>query len=254
MTIRTVIVDDEAPARRRARRLLQSAPDVTVVADCGDGDAALAMIRRERPDLVLLDVQMPERDGFEVVQALAPGDLPAILFVTAHDRYALQAFDVHAVDYLLKPITAERLDRALDRVRERLARGTPDRALADLAAALQRSPYLSRVAVREGGRSIILDLAAVEWMEAADNYVCLHVETREYLLRETLARLEARLDPARFVRIHRSTIVALDRIASVRPLSHGDADVELRDGTRLTASRTWRGRLRVALGATGDRC
>lgn len=254
MTIRTIIVDDEAPARRRARRLLLAAPDITVVADCGDGDAALATIRRQRPDLILLDVQMPERDGFEVVKALAPDDLPAIIFVTAHDRYALQAFDVHAVDYLLKPVTADRLQRALQRVRERLASRQPDRALAELAASLRHPPaYLSRVAVPERGRSVIVDLADVAWIEAADNYVRLHVERREYLLRETLARLETRLDPARFVRIHRSVLVALDRIATVRPLSHGDADVQLRDGTRLTASRTWRGRLMLAVGGARDR-
>jgi two-component system LytT family response regulator len=248
MILRALVVDDEAPARRRIRRLLAAEPGITVAGECGDGASAIAIIARERPDLVFLDVQMPERDGFEVVKAIRPANLPAILFVTAHDRYALRAFEVHAVDYLLKPFTAERFRTAVARARERIARRAPDPGLATLATTLRNRPdYLSRLPVRTAGRTVFVDLGAVDWLEAADNYVRLHVnhdKQREYLVRETLAALEGRLDPERFVRIHRSAMVQIDRIAETRVRSHGDADVVLRDGTRLTASRTWRERLR----------
>jgi two-component system LytT family response regulator len=251
MTLRTLVVDDEAPARRRIRRLLAEEDGVAVVGECGDGESAVAMIAAERPDLVFLDVQMPERDGFEVVTAIPPVTLPAILFVTAYDRYALRAFEVHAVDYLLKPFSRERFRTALGRARERIAKRTQDAALESLTASLRhRQSFLSRVAVRSGARTIFVELAAVDWLEAADNYVRLHVRQREYLVRETLAALEAQLDPDRFVRIHRCAIVQLDRIAEMRPTSHGDAEVLLRDGRRLAASRTWRDRLQRLAGAT----
>jgi len=244
MSIRALIVDDEAPARRRIRRLLAAEPDVTVVGECGDGASAISTIAEARPDLVFLDVQMPERDGFDVVRTLPPRGLPAILFVTAYDRYALKAFEVHAVDYLLKPFTGERFRTALDRARERIARRVRDPALAELARVLRSRPaYLSRLPIRSGGRTVFVDLDAVDWLEAADNYVRLHVQQREYLVRETLAALEAQLDPERFARIHRSAIVRIDGVAEIRPTSHGDAEVVLRNGSRLTASRTWRHRL-----------
>jgi two-component system LytT family response regulator len=249
MTLRTLVVDDEAPARRRIKRLLAAEPDVTVVGECGDGASAIDLIVSARPDLVFLDVQMPERDGFEVVKALPPASLPAILFVTAYDRYALRAFDVHAVDYLLKPFTSERFRTALSRAREAVARRAGDQGLANLAATLRNRPsYLSRVPVRTGGRMLFVDLGAVGWMEAADNYVRLHVKHREYLVRETLATLETKLDPDRFARIHRSAIVQIDRVAEWRPTSHGDAEIVLRDGTHLAVSRTWRERLQRKLG------
>src|SRR5919108_1982787 len=175
MTIRTLLVDDEAVARRRIRRLLSNEPDVTVVTECADGASALNAIAACRPDLVFLDVQMPELDGFEVVNALPEADLPAILFVTAYDSYALRAFDVHAIDYLLKPFTRERFRTALARARERLASRDRNIGLVALAASLrERRRYLSRVPVRSAGRILLLDLATVDWLEAADNYVRLH--------------------------------------------------------------------------------
>lgn len=241
MIVRTLVVDDEAPARRRIRRLLAAEAGVAVVGECGDGASAVSLIETLRPDLVFLDVQMPERDGFEVVKAIPPAKLPAILFVTAYDQYALRAFDVHAVDYLLKPFSGERFRTALARARDRIARRMQDAGLTTLAATLRNRPdYLSRLLVRTGGRMVFVELAAVDWLEAADNYVRLHVRQREYLARETLASLEARLDPERFVRIHRSAIVQVDRIAETRPTSHGDAEVVLCDGTKLTATRTFR--------------
>jgi two-component system LytT family response regulator len=246
MTLRTLIVDDEAPARRRIRRLLAAESDLVVAGECGDGLSAVAAIQSIRPDLVFLDVQMPERDGFAVVKALPPGPLPAILFVTAYDHYALRAFDVHAVDYLLKPFTGERFRTALARARERIVQRSADGGLARLAETLRNRPvYLARVPVRTGGRTVFVDLDAVDWLEAADNYVRLHVRQREYLVRETLAALEGQIDPDRFVRIHRSAIVQVDRVAEIRATSHGDAELALRDGTRLSVSRTFRDRLRL---------
>ena len=249
MTLRTLVIDDEAPARRRIKRLLAAEPGIAVVGECGDGASAIDLIASARPDLVFLDVQMPERDGFEVLKALPAGHLPAILFVTAYDHYALRAFEVHAVDYLLKPFTSDRFRTAVSRARERIARRAADRGLASLATTLRNRPvYLTRVPVRTGSRMVFVDLDAVDWMEAADNYVRLHVKQREYLVRETLGTLESKLDPDRFARIHRSAIVQLNRVAEWQPTSHGDAALVLRDGTRLAVSRTWRERLQRVLG------
>jgi two-component system LytT family response regulator len=250
VTLRTLIVDDEAPARRRIRRLLGTERDVVIAGECGDGETALTLIAREQPDLVFLDVQMPEYDGFQVLTALPSGPQPAILFVTAHDRYALRAFDVHAVDYLLKPFTAERFRTAVARARERIAMKTAGAGVASLAASLRAQPsYVTRLPVRTGSATIFVDLAAVDWMDAADNYVRLHVRDREYLVRETLASLDAQLDPARFVRVHRSAIVQIDRVEEIRAETHGDAELRLRDGTRIAVSRTFRGQLQTALRA-----
>lgn len=248
MMLRTLVVDDEAPARRRIKRLLAAEPGITIAGECGDGASAIDLIASARPHLVFLDVQMPERDGFDVVKTLPPERLPAILFVTAYDHYALRAFEVHAVDYLLKPFTAERFRTALSRARERIARRAEDPGLANLATSLRSRPaYLTRVPVRTGCRMVFVDLDAVDWLEAADNYVRLHVKQHEYLVREPLGALEARLDPDRFARIHRCAIVQLDRVTEWRPTSHGDAALLLRDGTRLAVSRTFRDRLQRVL-------
>jgi two-component system, LytTR family, response regulator len=241
MTLRVLIVDDEAVARRRIRRLLAAETDVAVVGECADGASALSAIAKAKPDLAFLDVQMPELDGFGVVRSLTPSELPAIVFVTAYDRYALRAFDVQAIDYLLKPFTRERFRTALARARERLhERARDDRLtrLIDHLGASQQCP--ARVAVRSGDRFVVVDWSDVDWVEAADNYVTLHVGAREHLLRDTLASVERQLDPERFMRIHRSAIVQLDRIVELHPASHGDVDVILRNGTRLTLTRTWR--------------
>ena len=247
--IRTFIVDDEAPARRRIRRLLLAESDISIVGETGDGSAAVQAVVRDKPDLVFLDVQMPEIDGFGVIRSLPRRCLPAIVFVTAYDEYALHAFDVHAVDYLLKPFTAIRFRTAVGRVRQRIERHTPDPGLEAFACELRDRPYKTRVTVSSGGRTLVIDLSSIDWMEAADNYIRLHVGAHEYLFRETLSNLEAQVEPGRFVRIHRSIIVAVDRIAAVHAESHGDATVVLRDSTRLDVSRTWRERLKAALGS-----
>jgi two-component system, LytTR family, response regulator len=252
MTLRTLIVDDEPVARRRLRRLLRLAPDVEVVAECGDGATAVEAIRSATPDLVLLDVQMPELDGFGVIQALGAERLPTIVFVTAHDQYALRAFDVHALDYLLKPVDGERLLRALTRVRTLLAGRTgttvDPRVLALLTDLANQQKFLSRLPVRADGRLLLVNMSDVDWIGAADNYVTLHVAGREYLLRDTMGRLERELDPSRFVRIHRSSIVQIDRIKELLPDFHGDFIVVLADGTRLTLTRGYRPKVEHVLG------
>jgi two-component system LytT family response regulator len=243
VTVRVLVVDDEAVARRRIRRLLAAEPDVSVVGECADGASALKAIAGEKPHIVFLDVQMPELDGFEVVQSVPPTELPSVVFVTAFDRYALRAFDVQAIDYLLKPFTRERFRTALSRARARLdTRGDGNiAALVEHLRATNRYP--TRLAVRAADRLIVIDWRDVDWLEAADNYVTLHVGAKEFLLRDTLAAIEKRLDPERFARIHRSAIVQLDRIVELHPASHGDVDVVLRGGARLVLSRTWRERV-----------
>jgi two-component system LytT family response regulator len=244
VTLRVLIVDDEAVARRRIRRLLAANPDVSVVGECADGASALRAIISDKPHIAFLDIQMPEMDGFEVVQSVSSDDLPAVVFVTAFDRYALRAFDVHAIDYLLKPFTRERFLIALSRARERLARRGHDEkiaALLDHLRVTRRHP--TRVAVRSADRFVVIDWRDVDWIEAADNYVKLHVGAKEFVLRDTLASIEKQLDPERFARIHRSAIVQLDRIVELHPASHGDVDVVLRGGARLMLSRTWRERV-----------
>lgn len=264
MTLRTLIIDDEAIARRRVRRLLREESDIEVVGECGDGQSAIDEIASVQPDLIFLDVQMPGLDGFGVVERLAPPSravsrtrfgeagterAPAIVFVTAFDRYAMQAFDVHAIDYLLKPFTRDRFRLALQRARERIGVRDGSAGLRALLQQLNARPrYLSRLSVRARGRIVLIDVETIDWLQAADNYVTVHASAREYLLRDTLTTLEDQLDPSVFVRIHRSTIVRLDRIAELQPATHGDFDVRLRDGTVLTLSRTCREQLERALG------
>jgi two-component system, LytTR family, response regulator len=253
MTLNVLIVDDEPVARRRVRRLLRTQHDVSVVGECGDGAAAVEFIRTRPPDLVLLDVQMPELDGFEVLRDLPPASIPQIVFITAHDQYALRAFEVHALDYLLKPIQADRLALAIDRVRARLAeqRQHSDPRLLALLETLARAPKrLSRIPVRSGERLVMVDLRDVDWIGAADNYVVLHVRGKEHAVRETMNKLEQELDPERFVRIHRSTIVQIDRVRELIPDFHGDMVVVLKDGSRLTLSRGNKRKLEAVLGWT----
>jgi two-component system LytT family response regulator len=252
MTIRALIADDEPVARRRIRRLLQQATDVEVVGQCGDGAAAVDAIRTLAPDVVFLDVQMPELDGFAVLQAIGADAMPGVIFVTAFDEYAIRAFDVHALDYLLKPVDGDRLLRAVDRARswlgDRRRPRTDPRLEALLARLSSDRRFLTRLPVRFDGRLLVVDLSDVDWMGAADNYVALHVGTREMLVRGTMGQLERELDPSRFVRVHRSTIVRVDRIRELSPLSHGDFALTLEDGTRLTMSRGYRTRVEHLLG------
>jgi two-component system LytT family response regulator len=250
--IRTVIVDDEPLARERIRALLDDETDVEVVGECRDGDEAVETVRRQRPDLLFLDVQIPERSGFEVLEALGNDLSPVVVFVTAYDQYALQAFEVHAVDYLLKPFDEDRFKKALDRAREALRRPrggeVNERLLSLLKDLKQPAAYLDRLVVKSAGRLFFLRTEEVDWIESAGNYVCLHIGPESHLLRETMNGVEERLDPARFVRIHRTAIVNIDRVKELQPLFHGEYQVVLRDGTQLTLSRGYRERLQEVIG------
>ena len=249
--MRVVIVDDEALARRRLKRLLGAEPDVEIAAEAADGRSALQAIAAARPDAVFLDVQMPTIDGVEVARRL-PSPRPAIVFVTAFDHYAVQAFELQAIDYLLKPVARDRLAESMTRVRHRLRhRGADDPALSALLERFAAAPrWLERVPVRSPGRVDLVDVAAIDWIEAANNYVVLHAGRDTHILRSTLAEVAAGLDPRRFVRIHRSTVVAIDRIVRLDAMTRGDYEVLLKDGTRVLMSRTYRAGLdRVLKGA-----
>jgi two-component system LytT family response regulator len=252
MKMRTLIVDDEPLARERLRKLLEAEPDVEILGECGDGREAAAVILRDQPDLVFLDIQMPELDGFGVVETIRTARTPEIIFVTAFNQHALRAFEVHALDYLLKPFDRERFQLALGRARTRLAQarsGELSQRLTALLAEMRPEPKpADRLAVKTGGRVLFLKTADIEWIEAADNYVTLHVGPESHMLRETMTALEARLDPAHFMRISRSTIVNVERIKELQPMFHGDYVVILRNGARLSLSRGYRDKLQALLG------
>ncbi len=245
--IRTVIIDDEPLARDKLRGFLARHPAFELVGEAGDGLSAVALLEESRPDLALLDIQMPELDGFEVLAAVEGPRLPYIIFVTAHNDYAIQAFEVGAVDYLLKPVAPDRFDQALQRAEARLGQGADAGFTARLARALEQiapaRPPLERFLVKERGRSSLVAVAEIDWIEAAGNYLKLHARSGTHLLRATMKEIEARLDPVRFARIHRTTIVNLDRVRYLEPWSHGDQLVVLQSGEKLTLSRRFRDRL-----------
>ena len=249
MKIRVLLVDDEPLARERVRKLLEKEPDIELLGECADGASAVQMIREHAPDLVFLDVQMPELDGFGVLERLGALALPAVVFITAHDQFALKAFEIHAVDYLLKPFDAARFQTTLERVRSILRgkkRGELDVRLAALLAEVrpeEKSRALERIAVKSSGRVVFVKVEDIDWIQAADNYVSLHVGTEEHLHRETMATIEGQLPAAKFMRISRSTIVNVDRIKELQPLFHGEYTVLLRNGTRLTLSRSYRDKI-----------
>ena len=245
MKIRTLIVDDELLARERLRQLLQGHPEIELVGECSDGVQAVAELEKERPDLVFLDIQIPELDGFGVVQAIRGGPMPVIVFVTAHDQFALRAFEVHAVDYLLKPFDRERfqvaLNHALDQVKQK-GQGIAEKQSAVLAELTPQKP-LERIAVKTGGRVFLIKVQDIDWIESAHNYVELHVDKQSHLLRDTLNAVEARLPADKFVRISRSTIVNIERIKELQPLFYGEYTITLHNGARLTLSRRYRDKL-----------
>lgn len=238
-----LIVDDEPLAREGLRLLLAGDPDVAAIHEARDGREAVAALRETRPDLVFLDVQMPEMDGFEVVREVGPERMPAVVFVTAHDRFALQAFEVNALDYLLKPVTRERFARTLERAKERLRSqpaGEESRKILSLLETLA-SPRraIQRLAVRSAGKTSFVDLADVDWIEAAENYVRLHSGKASHLVLVPLSTLEKSLDPETFVRIHRSIIVNVGRIRELEPVAHGEYVVTLPGGVRVRSGRSY---------------
>lgn len=243
---RVLVVDDEPVARSHLCALLADRGDVVVVGECGDGRAAVERIRSLSPDLVVLDVQMPELDGLGVVREIGPDRMPAVVFVTAHDQHAVEAFEVHALDYVLKPVHRARFNGAIDRAVRLLRSGTVVRQGRQLADAMEQiSPAApERIAIRSGDRVLYLRVADIDWIEAADDLVRLHVGKVVHDHRATMAQLEKRLPAARFQRIHRSTIVNVDRIREFQPWFQGDWIVVLTDGTRLQSGKSYRRRIR----------
>lgn len=247
MSIRTVIVDDEALARQGIRLLLEKETDVEIVGEAKDGPTAVAAISTLRPQLVLLDVQLPGFDGFQVLERVSSIHLPAVVFVTAHDRYAVHAFEAHALDYLLKPIDEGRLRDAVQRVRLELAKEEAllerHQRVSDAIESRAPDRSVNRLLVKDGQRFVLLNVEEIDWCEAEANYVRVHARSRAFLVRMTMNELESRLLPERFARTHRSTIVNVDRISDMLPASHGDFDITLKDGTTIRLSRSYRDRL-----------
>jgi len=251
-SIRVLLVDDEPLAREMLREMLEGDPDVRIVGESCNGREALEAIRAEAPDLIFLDVQMPEVGGFEVLESLGKERLPYIIFVTAYDKYAVRAFEVQALDYLLKPFDQERFDISWQRAKTQLVHdrhgGTDQRILSLLEELKAGNRYLERLVIKAGGRIYFLDTGEIDWIEAEGNYVSVHSAKKSHLLRETISSLESQLDPKKFVRIHRSSIVRLDFIQELQPWFHGEYRVILHDGTQLTLSRNHRDKLQEALG------
>ena len=250
--IRAVVVDDEPLARRRIRRMLAHDTEIDIVGDCGNGKDAIATIRNLNPNLLFLDVQMPEIDGFDVLESIDPKQMPLVIFITAYDQYALRAFEVSAVDYLVKPFDRARFEKALQRAKSRLApeRGNDfsQQTLALLEELKARSNHIERLVIKAGGRAFFLKTEEIDWIEAEGKYVRLHVGKESYLLREAIGSLEAQLDPKKFPRIHRSSIVNIDRVRELQPWFHNEYRVILKDGTELMLSRSCRKKLSEFLG------
>jgi two-component system LytT family response regulator len=246
--IRALIADDEALARRRLRQFIAEVPDLEVVGECEDGRRAVTLIRSAAPDLLFLDVQMPLLDGFGVIREVGAGSVPAVVFVTAFDQFALRAFEAHALDYLLKPFGRERFMQAVVRARRLIGDASVRARLDALVGGLSERPrYATRFAVKARGRTVVLLTDEIDWVGAADNYLELHAGANSYVVRETLGQLQSKLDPQKFVRIHRSTLVNVERVRELHPLFAGDQFVLLQDGTKLQVSRTHRRRLLALL-------
>lgn len=260
--IKVLIVDDEPLARDKIRGMLKGKEDIEIVGEAGNGKEAVSAIRKHEPDLLFLDVQMPEMDGFGVLQTIGPSLLPMVVFVTAYDRYALQAFEVYALDYLLKPFDRERFEKALARARTQLDQEKRKdltqglQALMDeLSRIRQGAPaakpgpkYLERLAIKASGRIFFLRTQEIDYIESEGNYVRVHAGKESHLIREAMSVLETQLDPKKFLRIHRCTIVNVDRIQELQPWFHGEYRVILRNGVQLTLSRSYREKLREFLG------
>ncbi len=235
--IRALIVDDEPPARASVRVLLNRDPQVEIVGECSSGSEAITAIRNLRPDILFLDVQMPECDGFDVLEMLGADQPPAIVFVTAYDQFALRAFDAGALDYLLKPFDNRRFELAVLRAKQKSQAGT------------SISWKSERLAIKSSGQVLFVPVAEIDWIEAADYYACLHVEAKAYLIRRTLSELEADLDPQIFCRVHRSAIVNLSRVSALETGPDGEHELRLRDGTTLPLSRRYRKQLQARIQA-----
>lgn len=252
MKYEALIVDDEPLARRSIRKHLKAFPEVAVAGECGDGESAVAAIREQKPDLVYLDIQLPEFDGFDVIRAVGKHAMPVTIFVTAYDRYALQAFEAHALDYLLKPFSEERFRDGLLRALRTLQMGrqqAPNHQLSQLLDEIsKKKDYLERIPVPVKGRFLFFNVRDLDWIEAEGNYLRLHGNGGSHLIRGNMNEMEAKLDPGKFMRIHRSTIVNLQRIREVQPWFHGHHRVVMTSGQELKLSRYQKDKLRQLLG------
>lgn len=250
--LRVLVVDDEPLAREKIRGMVADDLDVRIVGECANGAEAIEAIQELQPDLLLLDVQMPEVGGFAVLDALKDQKLPPVIFITAYDHYAVRAFEVHALDYLLKPFDRERFLNAVERAKQKIRRERTnglDARLIELLEQMHDPPrYCERLVVKSGGRVFFLSTDEIDWIEAEGNYVSIHTSSKSHLLRETLTSLESQLDPHEFIRVHRSAIVNINRIKELQPWSHGEFHILLHDGTQLTLSRNYREKLQAALG------
>jgi two-component system LytT family response regulator len=256
--IRTIIADDEELARRGLRALSQRCEDLELICECPNGQETVEAIRRHRPDLVFLDVQMPGKTGFDVISALADAQRPHVVFVTAYDKFALRAFEVHALDYLLKPVNEDRFDAAVARVREAMSHVTDNaivqrvrQAAANLKVAISPSkgPAVDRLPIKVNGRIMVIRVADIDWIEADGDYVSVHVGGKTWLMRETIAAVELRLALSGFVRIHRSTLVNAERVKELQPQDKGEYTVILNDGTELKLTRNYRTSVERLVGA-----
>jgi two-component system LytT family response regulator len=247
MKLRAIVVDDEPVARLRIRRLLDAESNVELIAECAEGEAAVAAIRREAPELVFLDIQMPEMDGFEVVKQVGVERMPVTIFVTAHDQYALRAFEAHALDYLLKPFGKTRFHEALNRAKQHVAGQINREALKNVLASMGpiETRYPKQIPVTQRGCVVLIDTSTIDWIDADGNYAQLHVGNQQYEIRETLNSIECRLDPLDFVRIHRSTIVNVRHIKELQPALHGEYVVTLKDGVRLQSGRAYHEKMKA---------
>ena len=259
--IRTLIVDDEPLARQNIRVLLKEDAEIELLGECGSGAEALKAIEKQSPDLVFLDIQMPEMSGFDVLDRIEAGKVPAIIFVTAFDQYAIKAFEVHALDYLLKPFDDARFEKALRQAKSQIEQREINQLSKRLIALLEdrdrssdktaRGGYLSRLMIKSASRVFFLKVDEIDWIEAADYYVKLHVGRKSHLLRETMGDMEVKLDPEKFLRIHRSAIVNLDRVKEMHAHFNGEYVVLLHDGTQLKLSRSRREQLQQLLNISG---
>jgi two-component system LytT family response regulator len=250
--IRAVIADDEALARKFIRRMLKDDSDVEIVGECGNGKETVAMIRKQNPDLVFLDVQMPEMDGFAVLESIGVERLPEIIFATAYEQYAIRAFELHALDYLLKPFDQARFKDAIRHAKERFRSERQNEGRMQISALLEsiknKSQYLDRLMIKASGRITFLSTDEINWIEADDKYVHLHTGKISPMVRQTLSAMETQLDPRKFRRIHRCAIVNVERIKELQPLFSGEHSILLQDGTKLTLSRNYKDKLFQLLG------
>jgi len=247
LRIRTLIVDDEQLARERLLSLLEGDPDIEIIGECSSGKEAIVAIKTESPDLVFLDVQMPEGDGFDVLESIDFHTMPIVVFVTAYDQYAIRAFDVHALDYLLKPFDQARFEQALVRAKSEVVLRNNTNVNQKLLSMLEHieshKKELDRILVKSSGKVFFLKFGEIDWVESAGNYVKLHIGSESHLLRETMSEMERKLGNEKFVRIHRTVIVNLDRIKELQPWFNGEYVVILNNGMKLTASRGYKKKL-----------